>query len=403
MGYFLMIADDFTGAADSGVQMTKNGIETHIVFDADHIDENKSYVIDTETRNLSGEEAYAKVKGILTSLKGKPFDHYYKKIDSTIRGNIHDELQSAIEVLEPELIVFNPGNPDNGRIVMDGTLMMNGVRILNTEIVKDPLSRVKEDNLKRLLESAMHEPVRHFTLEEIRSGKLQLGEERILTYDLLSNGDSETIVRFVMGTGKRVLWVGSAGLANVLLHFLKPKYPVLALVGSISNISREQVLNAVQDGAQLVPVSIAEILKGKPLDSYARIAVSYLKEEKDVVVVTAQTRTDYEEAVRVGEKMGMSKEDVCVYTQSKIGELSSIILKQVKVKGLFLTGGDTTISVTKANHSTGAMTQREILPTVAQVVLDGGDYPELPCVVKGGAIGNADALVKAIHYIKEEL
>ena len=42
MGKFLMIADDFTGASDAGVQMTKNGFEAHIVFDTDDIGTDKS-------------------------------------------------------------------------------------------------------------------------------------------------------------------------------------------------------------------------------------------------------------------------------------------------------------------------------------------------------------------------
>ena len=37
MGKLLMLADDFTGAGDAGVQMTKNGIEAHIIFDTDDI------------------------------------------------------------------------------------------------------------------------------------------------------------------------------------------------------------------------------------------------------------------------------------------------------------------------------------------------------------------------------
>lgn len=32
MGKLLMLADDFTGAGDAGVQMTKNGIEAHIIL-----------------------------------------------------------------------------------------------------------------------------------------------------------------------------------------------------------------------------------------------------------------------------------------------------------------------------------------------------------------------------------
>ena len=79
MSKFLMIADDFTGASDAGVQMSKNGIEAHIAFDTDSIDPEKSYVIDTETRNAPAAVAYEKVKQVYESVLPYSYDHYYKK------------------------------------------------------------------------------------------------------------------------------------------------------------------------------------------------------------------------------------------------------------------------------------------------------------------------------------
>ena len=155
MARFLMVADDFTGSGDAGVQMSKNGIESYIAFDAKSIDPKKSYVIDTESRNIPAQEAYEKVKQIYESVQPYQYDHYYKKIDSTLRGNIKAELQAADEVLKPDLIVFNPANPDSNRTVVDGILMMNGVRICETEIMRDPLCLVQQDNLRILLEEEL--------------------------------------------------------------------------------------------------------------------------------------------------------------------------------------------------------------------------------------------------------
>ena len=90
MAKFLMIADDFTGAGDAGVQMSKNGIEARIAFDTDGIDPTQSYVIDSESRNIPAQDAYEKVKSIYQDMEAYHFDHYYKKIDSTIRGNIRN-------------------------------------------------------------------------------------------------------------------------------------------------------------------------------------------------------------------------------------------------------------------------------------------------------------------------
>lgn len=401
MGKFLMVADDFTGAGDAGVQMTKNGVEAHIIFHTDKIDPEKSYVVDSESRNIPKEEAYRKVKNIYEEMQKYSFEHYYKKIDSTLRGNLREELRAAQEVLKPELIVFNPGNPDSNRTVVDGTLMFNGVRICETEIMRDPLSLVKEDNLKKLIETEMGEKAQYFTLTQVRNEDFALDGSKFITFDVLQNRDLEAVVRFILGTGKKVLWVGSAGMANALFKTLQPKYPVLGLVGSISETSRSQVRRAEENGAQVVKMDVAELLKGADLAPVAREAIAGLKVGNDVIVVSAREHEDYLHAVDVGRRLGMKRGEVAKYTQDKIGDLSTMILKEAKVCGIFMTGGDTAISVTEKNHASGATIRAEVLPIVALIELDGGDYPGLPCIVKGGSIGDKNALVEAIKYFKE--
>lgn len=403
MGKFLMFADDFTGAGDAGVQMTKNGIEAHIIFNTDAIDSDKSYVIDTESRNIPPQEAYDKVKKILKDLEGYPFDHYYKKIDSTIRGNIRAELKAADEILKPDMIVFNPGNPDSNRTVIDGTLMMNNVRIRETEIMRDPLCLVKEDNLKILMETEMGEPVQHFYLHQVRSGKLEFDGSRIITFDVIDNKDLDTVVNSVLELNKKVLWVGSAGMANALFKSLRPQYPVLSLVGSISETSRRQVREAVSRGAQLVEMNVSELLNGGNLNLVARNVINGIKMGNDVIVVSAKEHEDYLAAVETGKEKDMTRTEVAKYTQKKIGELSTMILKEVQVTALFLTGGDTAISVSEHNHANGATIKAEVLPIVALIELDGGDYPGLPCIVKGGSIGDTYTLAESIKYVKDNV
>ena len=381
--------------------MSKNGIEARIAFNTDGIDPNESYVIDSESRNIPAEEAYEKVKKIYQDMETYHYDHYYKKIDSTIRGNIRAELMAAREVLKPDLTVFNPGNPDSNRTVVDGILMMNGIRICETEIMRDPLCLVKEDNLKKLLETEMEEPVQYFTLAQIRSGKLELDGSGLITFDVLNNEDMDTVVRFILSKKKKVLWVGSAGMANALFYTLCPKYPVLSLVGSISDTSRNQVRRAKEQGARIVEMNVSGLLKGGNLAKVADEAVEGLKLGENVIVVSAREHEDYLDSVDTGKKLGMKRGDVARYTQERLGELSAMILKQANVCGVFLTGGDTAISFMEKNHAHGARLVEEVLPIVALVETVDGDYPGLPLVVKGGSIGDENAIAESIRYLKE--
>lgn len=401
MSKFLMIADDFTGASDAGVQMSKNGIEAHIAFDTDSIDPEKSYVIDTETRNAPAAVAYEKVKQVYESVLPYSYDHYYKKIDSTLRGNIKEELEAAAEVLNPDLIVFNPANPDSNRTVVDGILMMNGVRICETEIMRDPLCLVQQDNLKILLEEKLNVQVQYFTLAQIRNKDLVLDGSRFITFDVLENNDINTIVEFILQQKKKVLWVGSAGMANSLFFALKPHFPVLAIVGSISETSRLQARVAVEAGAKLIEVNVADLIRGGSLEPAVEEAVERLNLGQDVLIVSAKEHEDYLDAVDAGKKAGMTRQEVAQFTQKKLGEMSAQILKRAQVCGCFLTGGDTAISVNNHNHTKGAKLIKEVFPIVALIELDGGDHPGLPCIVKGGSIGNPNTIADAIRYFRQ--
>lgn len=398
MNNYLMVADDFTGAGDAGVQMSKRGIEAHIIFDPKHVESGKSYVIDSESRNIPADEAYGKVKHIYESLKDMPFDYYYKKIDSTIRGNIKAELQAAMEVLQPDLVVFNPANPDSHRTVIDGVLYMNDKRVCETEIMRDPLCLVQDDNLISLLEVEMEEPVQFFSITQVRQNKLKLNGSRFITFDVIENADMDKVVRFLLNTGKKILWVGSAGMANALFGIIEKPRPVLALVGSIAETSRKQVVRAVEQGATLIEMNPSALMKGAAIEDVAEQVIKALENGEDTVVVSCREHEDYLESVDTGKKMGMTRQQVAKFTQKKIGELARIVLSRVRIQGAFLTGGDTAISVINHMDAKGARLITDIFPVTALVRLDGGIYPNLQCIMKGGSIGDNATLVKSIEY-----
>lgn len=70
----LVIADDFTGALDTGVQFSKQGISTLVStnteINTNEVDEDiEVLVIDTESRYLSNDEAYKIIHDLIVSAK----------------------------------------------------------------------------------------------------------------------------------------------------------------------------------------------------------------------------------------------------------------------------------------------------------------------------------------------
>ena len=94
----LMIADDFTGALDTGVQLAAHGIPTQVVVGQADLSACSStvLVVDTETRHLSAAKAAEAVARLTRSAVENGVGCIYKKTDSALRGNIGAELAALL-------------------------------------------------------------------------------------------------------------------------------------------------------------------------------------------------------------------------------------------------------------------------------------------------------------------
>src|SRR4051812_12242875 len=100
---FAIIADDLTGANDSGVQLAKIGLKTSVVFrrNMQAVREQEAVVINTDSRSISKGEAYRRVKEAAIILKAFSTEIIFKKVDSTLRGNIGNEIDAVYDVFQP--------------------------------------------------------------------------------------------------------------------------------------------------------------------------------------------------------------------------------------------------------------------------------------------------------------
>ena len=56
---YLIVADDFTGSNDTGVQLKNRGIDISVVFHSEDMEDiESSVVLDTESRGMEKKEAY---------------------------------------------------------------------------------------------------------------------------------------------------------------------------------------------------------------------------------------------------------------------------------------------------------------------------------------------------------
>lgn len=125
MDKLLIIADDFTGALDTGIQFTKMGVRAKIITDyqydfQDLKEEYRLLVVNTDTRPLSPEEAYQRVFHLASNARKAGFGYAYKKTDSGLRGNVGAELKAVMDAYEETVAYCIPALPSLHRTTKDG-------------------------------------------------------------------------------------------------------------------------------------------------------------------------------------------------------------------------------------------------------------------------------------------
>jgi predicted DNA-binding transcriptional regulator AlpA len=203
----------------------------------------------------------------------------YKKIGSTLRGHVGAELAATLEArrrggAERPLVLLAPAFPAAGRTTRGGVVLVNGAPLEETELWRDA-GRAGPAHLSSLLAGAGLRAVL-VGLEKIRGGGLARALERaaekgmdVAACDAETEGDLGAIAAAGARLGSRVVWAGSGGLARHLpaalglqgthraarLEVGHDPRPVLALVGSRSEVSRAQA-RALASAAGVVALAL---------------------------------------------------------------------------------------------------------------------------------------------------
>ena len=402
MKRFLIIADDFTGANDSGVQLARYGIRTHVVFDPARIDRSPdSFVLDTESRNIPAEEAESKLNALLASIPFDRFDYVVKKVDSTLRGNIPYEVRAVDQAFSPDQLVFAPAFPSIGRFTRKGTHYLHKTPLMETEFAHDPSKPLETDSLPELMQEVY--PV----CTHINAAALYAGPEitdRLVSFFCTADKDFQRMISAVQKTGrKKVLWIGSAGICNALLNHISAEYPGVGLITSLSQTTAAQVKFAESNGVKVVKVPIHTLLQKRD-DAYADTAVAYIRKGFDTLLISSATydRNDLALSAAQAQAYGYDQSRLSELTQEIMSELMEKVLARTQVSGLFLSGGDTAIGFLNRTQAEGSDILGEVSNGIPIMRINGGSLDGLKVITKAGGFGNEDAILYALRKLKEK-
>lgn len=396
---YIIIADDYTGANDTGVQLKRRGLPVDVIpYPVSGLTDSECLVVDTETRNIPEDEAALRLSELTEKLfKEKVPEVVYKKVDSTLRGNINAEIRTLAKGFDA--VLFAPAFPQINRTTRHGIHYLDGVPLLQTEMARDPISPIKSDRLEDYLIGSKPK------IKGINAPQLDsLVFEKGVSYyaDASSQEDLEKLTKKALQSKLRILWVGSAGLANAIFEILIPANPILAVVGSLSEVAAKQIDALEQTGVQIVSVPSSDLIKGQSSETMLEKILSALKKERVACLTGARSREEYDETILRGREQGLSKGEINSRVQQALSNLVFQIMARQTLGGIFLTGGDTAIATFRALGAEGSRILGESEPGFILSRLIGGSFEGLPIITKAGAFGHETSIVKAIKKLEEE-
>jgi D-threonate/D-erythronate kinase len=379
-----LIADDLTGACDAGVQFAQQGITSFVRLSGAAQERNAAQllILDTASRHDLPEAARSKVQSACRTLLEEHRRVFYKKIDSTLRGNLGPEIEAAMESCGYSLAIVAPAFPAMGRRIIGGWLQVAG------ENSAQPLhlpSLLREQGIDRVL---------HFNCAALgdRIGALatQLEEaaqaaKTVAVIDAASQEDLERIARAAAELAPASLLVGSAGLAAVVAKLLARQYGVDPVLTSKATAPTGDLGAVVMVLGSADPVTLAQ--------------VNYLIENRRATLIPCRrdginsARQALMEQRHVVARPCLGEDD-----DRDFAEFLTILLDS-PVRGMVLSGGDTADMVCRILKVAGIKLEREIVPGIPWGWLLGGAYEFMPIVTKAGGFGSVDALVVVADFL----
>lgn len=410
----LVVADDLTGSCDAGHEFAARGYDTRVVLSTqtDAAAREDVTVYNTDSRYADPAIAAERVRTVLEDTDGSVV---FKKVDSTLRGNVRVEVDAATQAIDPALVVVAPAFPGNGRVTASGYHLVDGQLVTESPPGQDEARPPTHDSLPDVFASSEH-PVEHLGVGTVARGSAAVRDALeslsatvgpvIVTCDAVADRHLATIATAADELAERCLYVGSGGLAR---HVGVPGAPseagidvdptrsIVGVSGSVAPETLGQVKRVSTDSRRQLDLEAAitdPVAAGA--DLAARGAAS-VDEFGGVVLHSADARSDVDRAMAAGERAGVDGPTVRRRVTNALAHGAATVVGDGRASNLFLTGGETARAVLDELDATALrMAGEDVAPGIPLATVEGGVADGAAVVTKAGGFGDKQAIIKSL-------
>lgn len=412
----MIIADDFTGALDTGVQFAAWGAVVRVVTNGwdryDSLDPSvQVLVMDAETRHLSDQEAYQTVYGIARNAKEHRIPYIYKKTDSALRGNIGSELQALKDAAGVKILPFVPAFPQMGRITRHGIHFVNGKPVRESVFGKDPFEPVECSYVPDIIHRQTDTEV-VVVEKEWEAALLKEDMDAIVVFDADDYEDILATAKKLNRMGIMEVMAGCAGFAASLPQLLdlvgeapgKPEFEpgLLVVCGSVNPITQRQLDTAQKAGFTRIRLTPEQKLSDsywnspEGLECLEKIYETCRNQEFCMIDTNDEPGTY--ETNSYARANGLTLEEMRRSIADTLGRLLTVLSGRDIRRTMLITGGDTLLGF--LNHM-GICEMEPVCEMETGIVLSRFYNSDTTCQVisKSGGFGDDGLLIRLAETI----
>lgn len=347
-----LVADDLTGACDAAVAFRQQGASSIVCLSPDLglAASHEVVGVSTESRDLEASAIRRRICEVASRLEALRPTVIFKKIDSTLRGDVGAEICAALEAFGCECAVITPAFPQMGRAIRRGRLEVE--RDAGWKPI-DVVERLRAQGIGDCIHVGCNEVV-----EAIERG------DRFLSVETSCERDLQVLVSETARFGRRVLYAGSAGLAN-------------AVAERFFGGGKDYCVSRQTTKAGRLPHSGGSVL----------FCVG-----SDHPVTVAQL------AALACERGSGRHGIVSISRGVRCAEIRELLKNAGQFTALLLSGGDTASLVCGAIEAEAIELEGEIVTGLPWGRLRGGLLDSLPVATKSGGFGSPNALISVADF-----
>ncbi len=357
-----IISDDITGCGDIGIYLAERGLIPLVITlykkDIKLKKLPQAIILNTESRNISPKRAYNRLREAFLYLRRIKANKIYKKIDSTLRGNIGEELNALFEITNINFLPFVPAFPKMGRKTINGYHYLYNKLITDTEFKNDPTFPVKEAHIPTLLQNSCRFSS-YIKVYDIKTeNDLKLLSKKIYKHKVICG--AARLLKYLIP-----YWFRNTDFTKRKKRYISLKGPVCIICGSAKKINATQI-NELKDRPDLSVIDL----------------ISNRKSTKENVLIYPSKSLNLSSSI----------------IQEKIASQLKKILQYKRFTHFILVGGETSFNVLKL---LGVKRFHIISSFEPGIALCKSKEKNIDFILKPGGFGNRYTLKKAYRYFTE--